>query len=419
MTERLLISRLGWRGDGIAVTSAGALYVPYALPGETVEVEPWHPDRRHLVKVETASPERIAPICPHFGVCGGCALQHLATSRYREWKRGLVAEALAQAGLEAAVDELVDAHGEGRRRAVFHARAATRGVLEVGFSALKSHQVVAIDRCPILAPGLDRALPAARAIAESLIGAGKPLDIQVTATEIGLDVDVRGSGPLPPRLTAALASVAERHRLPRLTRHGEMVAQRAAPTIRIGGARVLLPPGAFLQATATGEAALAALVIEHCQGARSVADLFAGVGTFALRIAETARVVAADSDALALDALRRAASATSGFKRVDVETRDLYRRPFLPAELSRCDAVVFDPPREGAEAQARALAQSTVASIIAVSCNPTTFARDARILVTGGYQLTRVTPIDQFLYSPHVEVVGRFRRTREKERQSG
>jgi len=182
-----MIARLGSRGDGIADTAAGTIYVPYALPGETAEVERWpgHPDRRQLIKIDVASPDRIAPICPHFGICGGCALQHLATARYRDWKRALVAAALARAGLDTPVDELIDAHGEGRRRAVFHARVSARDVIEVGFSALKAHHVVAIDRCPILAPGLAGAIEAAWAIAEALAATHKPLDIQVTATDAG------------------------------------------------------------------------------------------------------------------------------------------------------------------------------------------------------------------------------------------
>src|SRR5262245_58979495 len=215
MVEKLVIARLGSRGDGIADTAAGTLYVPYTLPGETAEVDPWpgHPDRRHLIKIDIASPDRIAPICPHFGICGGCALQHLATARYRDWKRGLVSEALAQTGLDAPVDELIDAHGDGRRRAVFHARRGPRDVLEVGFAALRAHHVVAIDRCTILAPPLGRSVEAAWAIAEALARAGEPLDIQVTATDAGLDVDVRGSGPLTAKPMADLASVAEQHKL--------------------------------------------------------------------------------------------------------------------------------------------------------------------------------------------------------------
>jgi 23S rRNA (uracil1939-C5)-methyltransferase len=411
VTERLTISRLAHRGDGLADTPAGAVYVPYTLPGETVAVEPipGHPDRRHLLRVETESPERVRPICPHFGICGGCAVQHWTDERYRAWKRDLVVTALAQAGLAAEVDDLIDAHGKGRRRAVFHARRDTRDILEVGFAALRAQDVVAIDRCPVLAPGMAGAIEAAWAIADVLKPVRKPLDIQATATDAGLDVDVRGSGALTAAHRVALARLAETHRLARLTRHGKLVAQRAAPTIRIGRASVALPPGAFLQATAEGEATLARLGAEHVGDAKAVADLFAGVGPFALRLAERARVTAADADALALAALKRAA-ATPGLKPVTVETRDLFRRPFAPPELKGFDAIVFDPPRQGAEAQARALAAAATPVIIGVSCNPATFARDARILVAGGYRLARLTPIDQFRYTPHVELVARFER---------
>ena len=410
MTEHLTISRLGHRGDGVADTPEGPVFIAYTLPGETVEVEafPGHLDRRHLLRVESASPERIASVCPHFGVCGGCQTQHWEFSRYRDWKRGLVVEALHQAGLDAPVGDLIDAHGEGRRRAVFHARRGPHGVLEVGFAAYRAHQIIGIDRCPVLAPSLSGALPAAWAIAEA-IGPDKPLDIQVTAADPGLDVDVRGSGPLGARHTAALARLAETHRLARLTRHGELIVQRALPTVRMGNAAVPLPPGAFLQATAEGEAVLARLVTEHVGKARAVADLFCGVGPFALRLAERARVTAADADSAAIAALREAAKAP-GLKPIAAEARDLFRRPFAPDELKAFDAAVFDPPRQGAEAQARQLAASRVPVVVAVSCNAATFARDARILVDGGYKPTSVTPVDQFRHSAHVEIVGRFER---------
>jgi 23S rRNA (uracil1939-C5)-methyltransferase len=408
--ERLDIARIGRRGDGIAETPAGPLYVPYTLPGETAEVDPWpgHPDRRHLIKVTIASPQRIAAICPHFGTCGGCALQHWTAAQYRDWKRGLVIEALAQMGFEPAlVDPLIDAHGEGRRRAVFHSWRRAHDVLEVGFAALRAHHVVAIDHCPVLAPSLRGAIEASWAIAEALAAERKPLDIQVTATQAGLDVDVRGSGPLTAARITELARLAEQHRLARLTRHGEIVAQRAPPTIDMGRARVVLPPGAFLQATAAGEAALAAQVLQHCGAAKNVGDLFAGVGPFALRLAERAKVMAADNDADAIAALQEAAK-TPRLKPIAAERRDLFQRPFVSRELARLDAIVFDPPRQGAEAQAREIAASPVPIVVAVSCNPLTFARDARILVGGGYRLTHVTPIDQFLYSAHVELVARF-----------
>jgi 23S rRNA (uracil1939-C5)-methyltransferase len=291
-----------------------------------------------------------------------------------------------------------------------HARRATHDILQVGFAAFHAHRIIPIDRCPILAPGLAGTIDAAWAIAEVLKPTAKPLDIQATATDGGIDADVRGSGPLTPPLIQALARVAEAHKLARITRHGELVAQRTVPTVRIGRATVALPPGAFLQATALGEETLARLVLRHVGGAKAVADLFAGVGPFALRLAERARVLAADSDAGAIDALRRAAAATSGLKPVTAEVRDLFRRPFVAKELAGLDAVVFDPPRQGAEAQAHELAKSRVPVIVAVSCNPVTFARDAKILVNGGYRLDEVTPVDQFRYSAHVEMAARLER---------
>jgi 23S rRNA (uracil1939-C5)-methyltransferase len=413
MTEQLTITALGHRGDGVAKTPAGAVYVPYALPGETVTVAPvaGHPDRRHLVHVDKPSHERAAPVCKHFGQCGGCALQHWSLAEYHLWKRSLVVEALAQAGLIAPVDEIiVDAHGAGRRRAVLHARRGAHDVLEVGFTAPRAHHIVPIDACPVLAGGLDGAVPAAWAIAEILRPADKPLDIQVTATDTGMDIDVRGSGPLNSERMAALARLAEQHKLARITRHGELVTQRAQPTLKVGRANVPLPPGAFLQATAAGEEALANLVVAHTSKAKRVADLFCGIGTFALRLAESARVTAADSEAGAVKAMERAAANTSGLKPLEAQARDLFRRPFLPMELKDFDAVVFDPPRQGAEAQARELAKSNVKTVVAVSCDATSFARDARILIGGGYKLARVTAVDQFRWSYHVEIVGKFER---------
>ena len=412
VTEQLTIARLGHRGDGIADTPEGPAFVPYTLPGETVTVEPvaGHPDRRHLLHVDKASHERVAPVCKHFTYCGGCAMQHWSQAEYHLWKRDLVVEALSDAGVIAPVAPLIDAHGQGRRRATLHARRGDKNILEVGFTAPRAHHIVAIDRCPILAPDLDDAIPVAWAIAEILKPTNKPLDIQVTATDSGMDVDVRGSGPLSSGRTTALAGVAEKYKLARITRHGELVAQNTQPLLKVGRANVPLPPGAFLQATAEGEATLARLVLDHVGGAKRIADLFCGIGTFALRLAERARVTAADSDAAAIKALQQAAAKTSGLKPVDAQGRDLFRRPLTAAELKGFDAVVFDPPRQGAETQARELVKSAVPVVVAVSCDAATFARDARILIDGGYRLLGVTPVDQFRYSFHVEMVGKFER---------
>ncbi|MCA6120938.1 class I SAM-dependent RNA methyltransferase [Bradyrhizobium sp. WSM 1704] len=415
MAETLTIDHVGHRGDGVAIEGAQSIYVPYALVGERVEVAEIpgnHPDRRRLLRVERASAERITPFCPHFGVCGGCAIQHWSEAPYQAWKRNIVVETLAQARIDCEVAPLIDAHGAGRRRMTLHARMGTHEVLKVGFAAAGSHDIVPVDRCPILDAALDGALEAAWAIAEPLITVGKPLDIQATATRNGLDIDVRGSGALPTAMIATLSRVADKHRLARLTRHGELVLMRSAPEISIGKARVVLPPGSFLQATVKGEETLAALVREYCGRAKQIADLFCGVGPFALRLAEQARVAAFDSDAGAVAALQKAAQATSGLKPLKAEARDLFRRPLMPQELRDFDAVVFDPPRQGAQAQVTQLAASKVPVVVAVSCNAATFGRDARILIDGGYRIDGVAPVDQFRHTPHVELVARFTRRR-------
>ena len=412
MAEHLVIDHVGHRGDGIGFTGGESLFVPYTLGGETVEVEPVadHPDRRSLMRVEHASPERIDPFCKYFGACGGCAIQHWQPEAYRAWKRQIVVDTLAHAGIECDVAALVDAHGAGRRRITVHARRGGDGELRTGFAAANSHAIVAISECPILDPGLRGALNAARALAEALKPTAKPLDIQVTAASNGLDVDVRGSGPLSTALIASLSEIAQRHGLARLTRHGELVLMRSPPTIEIGAARVILPPGSFLQATLAGEEALAALVSGHCKRAKHIADLFCGVGPFALRLAAKARVSAFDSDAGAVTALSKAVTSVSGLKPVKAEARDLFRRPLMAQELRDYDTIVFDPPRQGALAQVKQLAVSKIPVVIAVSCNVATFARDARILIDGGYKIEGVTPVDQFRHTPHVELVARFRR---------
>jgi 23S rRNA (uracil1939-C5)-methyltransferase len=413
VVERLAIDHVGHRGDGVAFAGGQTVFVPYTLGGETVDAEPvaGHADRRQLTRIENASPERIAPFCKYFGTCGGCAIQHWQPEAYRAWKRGIVVDTLAHAEISCEVDALIDAHGAGRRRITVHARRDSADELRVGFAEANSHAIVAIDDCPILDPGLRGALNAARALAEVLKPTSKPLDIQVTATSNGLDVDVRGTGPLPTGMIATLSGIAEQHRLARLTRHGELVLMRTAPTISIGAAQVILPPGSFLQATIAGEEALAALVTEHCKRAKHIADLFCGVGPFALRLAAKSRVSAFDSDAGAVTALQKAATSTSGLKPVKAETRDLFRRPLVPQELRDYDTVVFDPPRQGAQAQAQQLAASKIPVVVAVSCNVATFARDARILIDGGYRIEGVTPVDQFRYTPHVELVARFKRS--------
>ena len=412
MTERLTIDHVGHFGDGVAVANGENVFVPYTLGDETVDVlpSPGHPDRRALAHVVTASPQRIDPFCPHFGTCGGCAIQHWQPEAYRTWKRRLVIDTLHHAGIDCEVGELIDAHGTGRRRMTLHARQSPQGILRVGFAAAGRHEIIAIDRCPILDPAMHGAIEAANEIAELLKPVSKPLDIQITAADNGLDVDVRGSGPLGTALLSSLSKLAEKHDLARLTRHGELVIMRKAPVVRVGKAQVTLPAGSFMQPTALGESTLAELAFARAKGAKHIADLFCGFGPFAFRLAEKFKVSAFDSDAGAVMALQNAVKLTQGLKPIKAEARDLFRRPLMPQELRDYDCVVFDPPRQGAQAQSQQLAASKIALAVSVSCNLATFARDARILIDGGFKIDSVTPVDQFRHTPHVELVARFKR---------
>jgi 23S rRNA (uracil1939-C5)-methyltransferase len=415
MMSKLTIDRLGGRGEGVAQGSDGSIFVPYALAGETILAEV-DGSRGKLAEVLTPSPHRVAPFCCYFSRCGGCAVQTLAADSYARWKRDLVASALRRAGLAITVADLADAHGAGRRRATFHARYM-QGRPTTGFMQARAHDIVEIDSCPVLAPSMNGALPAARAIARALAASSTPLDILVTATASGLDVDLKGHGPLGEAEIQTLVRIALAHDLARLSTHGSIVISRRTPMLAMGKAMVVLPPGGFLQATEAGEEALAARVCAHVAGARYIADLFSGVGTFALRMAEFATIDAFDLEEAALSALAKAAR-VKGLRQVAVSPRDLFRRPLGPLEVERYDAIVFDPPRAGAEKQALFLSASSVPLVVAVSCNAQTFARDAAILCAGGYEIARVEPVDQFRHTPHVEIIAGFRRRTQGRRKT-
>lgn len=405
MREEVRIAAIGRQGDGIAETPQGRVHVAYTLPGELVAIAR-DGERGTLLEVLEPSADRIAPECRHFGTCGGCAVQHWSAEPYLAWKRGLVADALAREGVDAEAGAAVSAYGAGRTRAVFHAgRGAKKEA--VGFAKRRSHEIVEIEQCPVLAPQLEKALPLARELAKILAGSGKPVDLHFTLAERGLDIDIRGSGKLAKPVESKLVSFAAAKKVLRISLQGEPLAQLAPPTHLVGDVRVNLPAGPFLQATAEGERVLAEKVVQAAEGAKSAADLFCGVGTFALRLAAKSKVAAFDNHAPSIGALQAAAK-SPGLKPVAASARDLFRWPLTRDELKAFDFVVLDPPRQGAEAQARELAQSKVKRIAYVSCDADTFARDAKILAGGGFKPGEVKPVDQFRYSPHVELVGVF-----------
>jgi len=408
----LSIVALDARGDGVA--ESGAI-ISGSLPGEQARVR-LAGRRAEPIEVLSPSSERAAPFCPWFGSCGGCTAQHMSEALYRAWKRGLVVDALKRARLDAEVGPLIDAHGAGRRRATFHARFPHGRADEVGFTRARSHEIVSIDGCPLFAGGMAHSVQAARALAGDLRGLGKPFDIGVTATLDGLDVDLRGSGPLELSETRKIARTAEQFDLARVSNHGAVVIERRPPRVAFGEALVALPPGGFLQATEAGEERLAEFAEAAFKEAKKVADLFCGAGAFALRLAKRREVFAADSHPASIAALERGAATAPGLRKIVAETRDLFRRPLRAEELSSFDGALFDPPRAGAEAQAREFVASALPLVVAVSCNAATFARDARLLVEGGFRLESVAPLDQFRLSPHVEIAAVFRRPRAKPR---
>jgi 23S rRNA (uracil1939-C5)-methyltransferase len=403
MTEaRLTITRMGWRGEGVA---EGPIYVAGTLPGETVLADV-DGERGVLKAVENASPHRIASFCKHYGICGGCQLQHWNDEAYRTWKAGMVVEAFAKRGISVESPELIDAHGEGRRRVSLHVRKKD-GAVTAGFMEARSHRLCNLDACPILVPALSKSADMARAIG----GVLGDCDVALTATEAGLDCGVRAERKVVEQEHAKLARLAEQLAVSRFTVNGETIITKLQPTISIGQATVPLPPASFLQATAKGEDVLAGLVIQGLDKAKSVADLFCGVGPFALRIAERAKVQAFDSDKPAIAALQVAVRMARGLKPVTAAVRDLMKEPLVSGELKDFDTVVFDPPRAGAESQAKQLAKSPVKTVIAVSCDPATLARDAGILIGGGFRLKTITAADQFKWSSHVETVAVFQRS--------
>jgi 23S rRNA (uracil1939-C5)-methyltransferase len=346
--------------------------------------------------------------CPHFGTCGGCSLQDLPLDAYRAKKREAVVTALQRAGVEAQVEEPIIVPPRSRRRAVFKIKSLPEG-LHVGFHAAQSHTVVDMHHCDVLTPGLFALVGALRQKLEPLFGVGEAAEMHVTQTETGFDCAFRWRAALTPTLTAALSSALSGLGIARLTMGRETVFETAQPAVSLGGIKVVLPPNPFLQSTAEGEAALQAHVLETVGKAKAVADLFAGVGTFALPLARKAKVHAVEQEAPALAALAEAAK-SSGLKPVTTEIRDLFKLPLTPLELAGYDAVVLDPPRAGAQAQVQALARSKVPVLAYVSCDAASFARDAAILVAGGYRMGPVTPIDQFLWSSHIELVAGFTR---------
>jgi 23S rRNA (uracil1939-C5)-methyltransferase len=407
--QSLSVRALGAQGDGIADGDNGPIYIPFTLLGETVTAEVQEA-RGRLVSVDVASPDRVGPRCPHYTACGGCALQHLADAPYHAFKRDIVVDALAARGLHPHVDPIMPLAPHTRRRATLAAAHTSRGFV-FGFHGRRTHEIVPIANCPVLTPGLMAALPRIEKLARIAAPRKGPLVVIATETATGVDVAFTGVGKwfsADDRMRLIAATTASG--IARLSIDGEVMLEQRTPALRFGDAYLTPPPGGFLQATEPSEAAMLRLVTEAVGDARKIVDLFAGSGTFSLPLARRASVHAVESDAPALAALAQAARKAPALKPVTTERRDLFRQPLTRDELKRFDVAVIDPPRAGAEAQAANLAASKLERLAMVSCNAVTFARDLRLLVDGGWRVDRVTPIDQFLWSPHIEIVAALSR---------
>ena len=412
--QELTINAVGAQGDGLARTEDGKpAFVPLTLPGETVLAN-MDGARGEIAEILRASAERVAPACKHFGVCGGCALQHWAAEPYRAWKAEQIRIQLSMEGLETEILPTFAAPPASRRRVALHARKV-KGGAKLGFKERRSWNLVPIEECPVTDPRIVAALPALAKLAEPFLEHPKSAPtLHITLTGTGLDIDVTGverkSGGLSADARMRAAMAASEGDFARVTLAGETVYGARQPLVKLGPAVVALPAGSFLQAVPAAERAMVEFAVAESQGASRIADLYCGVGTFTFRLAEVAAVYAAEMSAPAVTALKAALGSVPGLKPITAEARDLVKRPVLTTELAKTDVVVIDPPRAGAAEQTVEIAKSKVAKVVSVSCNPGTFAKDARVLVDAGFRLEKVLPVDQFVWSPHIELVGVFTR---------
>jgi len=412
------ITALGAQGDGVGERDGTPVFVPGTVPGDVARVAAKDVRRNgiyaDLVEITKESADRTAPVCQHFGTCGGCQLQFLKQDAYTAWVKHRTAMALAHHGFDASlVKDPIITPAESRRRMALKALRVASGVV-LGFNERQSHQIVDVKECPIARPELTRLFGPLRDLLAAILPQRMAATVHMTVTASGVDMLIDAAKPLDLADREALVDFANTHDIAAVHWQDQgfldPVAIRREAVMDFAGARVPLPPAAFIQASDEGEAALVKAVVDACAGYGRVADLFSGIGTFTFPLAKDHQVLAAEGAKNALDAMQAAANVATGFKQIVVKHRDLFRRPLSTKELEMFEAVVFDPPRAGAKDQVEELAKSAVSRIVAVSCNPNTFSRDARMLADGGYELESVQPVDQFLWSPHMELVGVFSR---------
>ncbi|MCB1591598.1 MAG: class I SAM-dependent RNA methyltransferase [Alphaproteobacteria bacterium] len=410
----LTVEAIGAGGDGIGQREGKPVFIPKTAPGDVVRVRA---EERvegffgQVLTIESPSPSRVVAPCPHFDFCGGCALQHLGEAEYRAWKTGKVRSVLERSGVVLARwDDPIFLNAATRRRTTMAVLRTGNGLV-LGYNAPRSHRITPVEACLILEPALDHMLQAMKPYLEKLAPLRTAVDLSAQIIEGAVDVVLGGpwrtDGAFTLEQNEVLSAMLNDLGLARVSlqeKRGDMpeILLTSRPVVKhFGELAVTLPPGAFLQASSAGEAALCDFVLEHTRDADLVADLFCGCGTFTgPLLTRGASVYAADSEAEAIGAPQH--------KLLRSERRNLFKDPMTLEELDAFDAVVIDPPRAGAKEQFRVLAESNVPIIVSLSCNPSTFARDAKTLLQGGYNFTRARMVDQFVWSSHIELAGVF-----------
>jgi len=418
MTIRVKIDHIGAKGDGIVTGPDGPLYVPYAVDGDDLEIKLQGRQGR-IRHIHNSSPHRRDPVCRHFGRCGGCALQHVSQTYYADWKQEQVRTALGHRGFDDVTILAPEISPPGRRRRTrLNAVGQGAGKAIVGFSERASHNLVDLAECPVLRPEIVDLVAPLRDFLGPQLTPRQKMAVQINLAENGLDIILEGTGEPDLDLRMDIAAFAEAEDIARICwldtklkkPFHEILCERRKPRVTFDGRRVFPPPGAFLQATAEGEAALSRFMKGALGDADRIVDLFAGCGTFTVALIGDHAVHAVEGDREMVEALEKSARQMGAIRNLTTEARDLFLRPLLPHELNGFDAAVIDPPRAGARDQAAEIARSDLEKVVMISCNPATFARDARILVEGGFVMGDILPVDQFLYSAHLEVIATFSR---------
>lgn len=416
MSHKVTIDEIGGRGDGLAELNGNVIYIPYTAPGDVIDAK-INGSKGRLRHIHHKSNHRIEALCPHYTKCGGCSLQHIELDYYSEWKGGLIRTALENQGLkDIDIAPMIISPLGSRRRTTFQAIGRGDGQIVFGYAEKGSHNLIDIFDCPILMQEIKALITPTKKLISGLLKKKEKMSVSITMGDNGIDLILKGKGDIDLNLRMDLAEFAEKNDLARISwfdsspknNRYELLAERRKPFVTFEGNKVFFPEGSFLQATKQGQDALIRAMLDGITGAHKVVDLFSGCGTFSIAAAKFANVHAVENNKEMLTALKVSSNQMSDIKQVSTELRDLFLRPLLPHELNNYDVAIIDPPRAGAKHQMAEILQSDLKKLVMISCNPITFSRDVESLTQAGFKMGTVTPVDQFLFSPHLEIISVF-----------